>query len=319
MHPRRRCGQVVTVRLMSANTTTTNVNCFGAADGTATASADGQAPSATCGAAAKRMRPRPDLRRADTPLPLRTSTAAADAAARIAEPTQLGGQIGTTPATRDNANGGASVSASGGTAPYTYLWSNGGTNTSISGVPGGSYSVTITDAKECEITLPVNILSTGVPSVNAGDDAVITCATGNSIALNGTGSPGVTYTWLSSNGGNIASGADTPNPQVNAAGTYTLTVTDPQTQCSANDAVNVTHEHDGARSQHHRWWNAHLRYHQRPARWKQRNPGRATFSWTGPNGFNSTDEDVNADAPGTYELTVTDPSTDAQARPDRCR
>ena len=38
-----------------------------------------------------------------------------------------------------------------GSAPYTYLWSNGETTPSISGLTYGSYSVTVTDAKGCQV------------------------------------------------------------------------------------------------------------------------------------------------------------------------
>ncbi len=40
----------------------------------------------------------------------------------------------------------ATMSGSGDVPPYTYLWSNGATTQTVTGVPGGSYSVTITDA-----------------------------------------------------------------------------------------------------------------------------------------------------------------------------
>ncbi|MGL2986519.1 hypothetical protein ACSVH5_02885, partial [Flavobacterium sp. RSSA_27] len=51
---------------------------------------------------------------------------------------------------------------------------------------------------------------------------------------------GATYSWIASNGGNIVSGADTATPTVNAAGTYTLTVTNPANGCTATDIVLVT-------------------------------------------------------------------------------
>ena len=46
-------------------------------------------------------------------------------------------------------DGGATVSATGGTMPYTYLWSNGATTASITGVPAGTYIAWVTDANGC--------------------------------------------------------------------------------------------------------------------------------------------------------------------------
>ena len=43
-------------------------------------------------------------------------------------------------------NGGVQAAVSGGTPPYTYLWNTGATDSYLSGVPVGTYSVTVTDA-----------------------------------------------------------------------------------------------------------------------------------------------------------------------------
>lgn len=42
------------------------------------------------------------------------------------------------------------ISVTGGQSPYTYLWSNGATTQDISNIPGGSYTVTVTDNTGCE-------------------------------------------------------------------------------------------------------------------------------------------------------------------------
>lgn len=48
-----------------------------------------------------------------------------------------------------DSSGAASVQVSGGTPGYTYLWNTGSTNDSIFTVPGGSYTVTVTDNQGC--------------------------------------------------------------------------------------------------------------------------------------------------------------------------
>lgn len=57
--------------------------------------------------------------------------------------------MSTTSETCNQADGTASISASGGSAPYSYLWSTGATTTSISGLSYGWYTVTVTDNAGC--------------------------------------------------------------------------------------------------------------------------------------------------------------------------
>lgn len=55
--------------------------------------------------------------------------------------------------------GSANVSASAGILPYTYLWNNGNTTASATGLPGGNYSVRVTDAGGCGLTSAITINS----------------------------------------------------------------------------------------------------------------------------------------------------------------
>ena len=54
-----------------------------------------------------------------------------------------------TPESCTGDDGGISLTASGGAAPYTYSWNTGASGATLSGLPQGSYTVTVTDANGC--------------------------------------------------------------------------------------------------------------------------------------------------------------------------
>lgn len=140
--------------------------------------------------------------------------------------------VSTTPNTCGAGNGGATVSASGGTGTITFAWSNGATAASITAVSGGSYSVTATDANSCTASIPVTIANQPAPAATAA-------ATNTSCGLNngaidvsvagGTGT--LTYAW--SDGG-----VTTQDRSSLAAGSYTVTVTDGN-GCTANASATI--------------------------------------------------------------------------------
>lgn len=66
----------------------------------------------------------------------------------ITEPVQLAATPGSSDASGAN-NGRAWVTVSGGTAPYTFSWNPAGSGDTISGLAPGNYSVTVTDANQC--------------------------------------------------------------------------------------------------------------------------------------------------------------------------
>lgn len=82
-------------------------------------------------------------------------------------------------------------------------------------------------------------------AINISNPAVLTCAT-NQVTLSASGSvfpAGSTFSWTAAGGGNIVSGANTLNPVVNSAGTYTLTISNTyqpgNVSCTATGTVNV--------------------------------------------------------------------------------
>lgn len=117
------------------------------------------------------------------------------------------------------ANGSATVVASGGTPPYTYLWSTGATTATASGLSYGWYQVTVLDANLCQASASASIGRTD-PLTLAISSVPPTCGNTNgaaSVAVSG-GTPPYTYQWH--NGATAASISGL------GFGYYAVTVTD---------------------------------------------------------------------------------------------
>ncbi|MGI9159782.1 MAG: gliding motility-associated C-terminal domain-containing protein [Saprospiraceae bacterium] len=90
-----------------------------------------------------------------------------------------------------------------------------------------------TNAENVTVTADFNY-----PTAEAGAGFTIDCF-GETAYLDGSGSTGptnMTYQWTTI-GGNIAADGNTPKPEINLPGTYTLKVTDPTNGCSDTDQV----------------------------------------------------------------------------------
>jgi hypothetical protein len=122
-----------------------------------------------------------------------------------------------------SSTGGIFISVSGGVLPYQYLWNPTGTLAEdIVNIPAGTYTVTVTDARLCQVTrivtigslpeLNINVLTRNVSCSDGSNGEILTTVSG--------GSPPYRYFWTQA----------PTNPDRNLSGLrpgcYDLTVTD---------------------------------------------------------------------------------------------
>lgn len=117
-------------------------------------------------------------------------------------------------------DGNANAQITGGQAPYDYLWSTGETTQTITGLLAGTYSVTVTDANGCTfvdndalVGQPDELVLTFLTLSNDCDGAVIA-----PIISGGSPPPHYLFSW--------SNGFQDSVLQINATGTYSLTITD---------------------------------------------------------------------------------------------
>ncbi|MEJ6981516.1 Ig-like domain-containing protein [Pedobacter sp. P351] len=196
--------------------------------------------------------------------------------------------------------GAIDLSVSGGTAPYSYTWSNGSTVQDLSNLTAGTYTVTVTDNKNCSSTssivvnqpLPITITPTSVNLSCAGNSD-------GSIALAPSGGTApYTYLWNTGSTASSISGL--------TAGTYNVTVTDSK-GCTAVKIIGITQP--AAISLSASQTNLNCFGSSTGAINLTVSGGSApfTYAWTNiSSGYTSTNEDLSALPAGTYSVTVTD-------------
>jgi outer membrane protein OmpA-like peptidoglycan-associated protein len=131
-------------------------------------------------------------------------------------------------------NGSVSISVAGGILPYKYKWSNGAVSEDITGVPAGTYSVSVIDANGCSVNTSA--------AINEPTLLIVAVAKQNNVSFNG-GSNGAIS--ISASGGvspysyKWSNGATTKDVSGLKAGNYSLIVTDAN-ECIKNVYVLIT-------------------------------------------------------------------------------
>ncbi len=114
----------------------------------------------------------------------------------------------------------------GGTYPYTYQWRNAqqvsiSTDSVATGLAAGTYTLQVTDSRNCTAALNVTILAPTPPSISPIQNDTVTCSgsTDGMLSVSATpgGSPIASYTW--------SNGLTGPTLNGLGPGTYQVTVT----------------------------------------------------------------------------------------------
>lgn len=133
-------------------------------------------------------------------------------------------------------NGHAQVFAHGGTGALTYKWSANPaiSSSSISGLSGGSYAVTVTDASGCSVSSGFTIFQATPIVISVANQTNVLCnggANGSVTVSASGGTPGYNFAWSNGTGGATDSNL--------AVGNYTVSVSD-NNGCNASKTYIIT-------------------------------------------------------------------------------
>ncbi len=155
------------------------------------------------------------------------------ASATVSQPTALLSAASVTNINCANGQSGAvNTTPSGGTSPYSFRWSDGSTTEDINDLSSGIYSLTVTDANACSITLSRSLTQpTGIGATASFTN--VSCNGGANGRIDLTPNGGLapyTYLW--------SAGAQTQDISGLSSNTYVVTITDAN-GCSFNYAVAI--------------------------------------------------------------------------------
>ncbi len=123
-----------------------------------------------------------------------------------------------------NPTGSATAISSGGAAPVTYLWNPGGSMAQVlTNLAPGTYTVTVTDAKNCKSSATATIES-NEPNISFNVNLPVVSCAGAPVDILVTGDPNYIYEWSPTTGLDISNNGQTVKVTVTGNTTYVLTV-----------------------------------------------------------------------------------------------
>lgn len=212
-----------------------------------------------------------------------------------------------------DSNGSIDLSVVNGVAPFTYQWSGPdgftASTADLSQLAAGVYTVTITDANNCQLVQPFDVTEPGMFIFNAVQSEV-SCSNSDNGSIQVTasgGTPPYWYSWIGPNGFT----ATTADISGLAPGSYHLTLTDGN-GCSALYSTTLAPPAPLTAFvisvKNHGGYDISCAGAADGQIITQFDGGTPpyTFSWSGPNSFTASTADIDNLAAGTYTLTITD-------------
>jgi gliding motility-associated-like protein len=220
-----------TITVLDATTSSSDVKCWGNANGQATVYVTGGNGNYTYAWNTNPVQTTQTISNliAGNYIATITSTGACatSASVTITQPNKLTDALQVTSEKCSDQKGAVTSNARGGVQPYTYQWSTGSIASSIQDLTAGNYNVTVTDANGCKVSTGVTL-----PNINnniqlfLGNDTTI--CPGEKLTLS-TGSF-ATYAWQDN--------STNSNYTVTQTGAYSVKVTDAD-GCFASDTIKV--------------------------------------------------------------------------------
>ena len=156
-----------------------------------------------------------------------------DTLVTLTQPTEIVTTGFVTNSTCGGSDGSISINIQDAVAPYTVSWSSGQTTENITGIPAGTYTVTVTDANGCQSIETYLVNNVGSLSISSTSTSA-SCYGGNDGMIDITPAGGQTpYTFV------WDSGPTSEDISGLSAGNYTVTMQDQQ-GCIISEVITVT-------------------------------------------------------------------------------